>query len=716
MDGGLLMSSPATQLTGLQGNRVNGNGTVQAGGLRGIPARLQALWRWLTEPAAAIQQPERRRQAQFLAGLLVFILPLSVLAALTPHLVAPTSHHWFSGDFLVALATIGLLTVTYALSRTRHYRLAIWLAVVLTFVAIYLLAIPDDSPTDVYLLAYLTLPLLVSSVLLPSRAVFILAAANTLAVLGFAAAMPAALAREVFQLAIYATVLFVSVLLAVRHRDRLERDRLAQLAASEERFRNVLENSQDALYRLNYGTGTFDYISPAINDLLGLTPEAVIAGGPDGLHQRLHPADQALASHWQEPPTPVLNGKTVSCTEYRLQDREGHYHWLSDRHTLVCDQAGLPRFLVGSMRDITAEKAATEALGQSEATNRAIVSAIPDLMVRVAADGTYLSVSTTEHPTLRWDPATFLGRRVDDVMPPQTAETVMACLRRALQTGDVQTLEYQLPSASGETLDIEARFARISDDEVLVIKRDVTERQQAAASALALAVEKERARTLARFIGDASHVLKSPITTMKVSLAVLKKSADPEAQQRHLDILEAQALHLEGLLNDMIHMFRLDSSPDLDLQPHRLDSLVGEVVAAHEPLAERAGLTIAYSPAVEAALVRADRQELVRALSVLVTNALHYVPADGRLSLWTFTEDRQAVITLQDAGVDLSADHPLGTYRADKTMTGDQGGMRLGLSIAFKIVSAHGGTITVDGAPDGGSRCRITLPLADEDA
>ena len=119
---------------------------------------------------------------------------------------------------------------------------------------------------------------------------------------------------------------------------------------------------------------------------------------------------------------------------------------------------------------------------------------------------------------------------------------------------------------------------------------------------------------------------------------------------------------------------------------------------------------------MEAALVRADRQELGRALSVLVTNALHYVSANGQLSLWTSTEDRQAVITLQDAGVDLTADHPLGTYRADKTMTGDQGGMRLGLSIAFKIVSAHGGTITVDAAPEGGSRCRITLPLAGEAA
>lgn len=120
-------------------------------------------------------------------------------------------------------------------------------------------------------------------------------------------------------------------------------------------------------------------------------------------------------------------------------------------------------------------KKAEEALRKSEARNRAMVEAIPDLIFRLDRKGVFLDYNAPEELLAR-PPAEFLGRHLADVLPEIAGEADRA-LGRALATGKMQNFEYRLEAPSGWR-DFEARLVPIGEDEALAIVRDITERKR----------------------------------------------------------------------------------------------------------------------------------------------------------------------------------------------------------------------------------------------
>ncbi|MEM9539703.1 MAG: PAS domain S-box protein [Cyanobacteria bacterium P01_E01_bin.42] len=137
--------------------------------------------------------------------------------------------------------------------------------------------------------------------------------------------------------------------------------------------------------------------------------------------------------------------------------------------------------IIGITRDITDRKQAELELRRSEAKQRALIEAIPDLLIRMRADGTYLEmvcggrVEEVFRPDMRGGAA-----NIYNTMPQDKAEERMRHIARALATGESQTYEYQLVLAE-KTLEEEARIVPYDDDEVLVMIRDIGDRKRAEA-------------------------------------------------------------------------------------------------------------------------------------------------------------------------------------------------------------------------------------------
>ncbi|MGK7871767.1 MAG: PAS domain S-box protein [Xenococcaceae cyanobacterium] len=125
-------------------------------------------------------------------------------------------------------------------------------------------------------------------------------------------------------------------------------------------------------------------------------------------------------------------------------------------------------------QDITERKQAEEALRESEAKNRAILNAIPDLMFRISSDGIFLDFKAVKDEELFVPSSKFLGKKVPEVMPAQTAQQTMYYVEQALKTGEIQIFEYPLPMRSG-IRNYEARIVVSGENEVLGIVRDITE-------------------------------------------------------------------------------------------------------------------------------------------------------------------------------------------------------------------------------------------------
>jgi PAS domain S-box-containing protein len=128
--------------------------------------------------------------------------------------------------------------------------------------------------------------------------------------------------------------------------------------------------------------------------------------------------------------------------------------------------------------DITARKQAEQALRTSEAQNRALLNAIPDLMIRMTKDGTYLDFRPAKNFKTVVSGSDFIGKSIYEIMPPQVSRQRMQYVEQALSTGNPQTYEFQLV-ADGSVYEQEARIVVCGEDEVLVIVRDITERKQA---------------------------------------------------------------------------------------------------------------------------------------------------------------------------------------------------------------------------------------------
>ncbi len=130
------------------------------------------------------------------------------------------------------------------------------------------------------------------------------------------------------------------------------------LRESEARFRSVLDNSRDVIYRLNAQTGRYEYISPSAETVVGISLDELMELDIEASHAMIHPDDLPAMQ------TMVARLEDTGCgeLEYRQRAKNGDYHWISNRMSLIKDSAGLPLYRDGNIRDITERKLAEAAL------------------------------------------------------------------------------------------------------------------------------------------------------------------------------------------------------------------------------------------------------------------------------------------------------------------------------------------------------------------
>jgi PAS domain S-box-containing protein len=126
------------------------------------------------------------------------------------------------------------------------------------------------------------------------------------------------------------------------------------LQESEARFRSVLDNSQDVIYRLNLQTGRYEYISPSVETVVGFSPDELMVQDADALLAMIHPDDLPALLEMMV----CLEDTGQGALEYRQLSKKGDYRWISNHMSLIKDRNGQPLYRDGNIRDITERKLA----------------------------------------------------------------------------------------------------------------------------------------------------------------------------------------------------------------------------------------------------------------------------------------------------------------------------------------------------------------------
>ena len=144
-------------------------------------------------------------------------------------------------------------------------------------------------------------------------------------------------------------------------------ERTEALQKSEAGFREVLDNSRDVLYKFNLKTGLYEYVSPAISQLLGVSAQEYIQGGIELVLSLLHPEDKTLVHEHFDILLNYSKNKDIQKTlEYRMNNPVTGYRWLSDNRVIVYDSNRVAESVIGNIRDITESKLQEQLLHRSQ--------------------------------------------------------------------------------------------------------------------------------------------------------------------------------------------------------------------------------------------------------------------------------------------------------------------------------------------------------------
>ncbi len=216
-----------------------------------------------------------------------------------------------------------------------------------------------------------------------------------------------------------------------------------------------------------------------------------------------------------------------------------------------------------------------------------------------------------------------------------------------------------------------------------------------------------------RFVADASHELRAPLTTIKGNLEFLLRAPDlpPAERTEALADALAEASRMGRLVNDLLALARADSGQQLNPQPVALANLLADLWQESLPRAGGVQLTLGR---LDDVMVWGDPDRLRQLAVILIDNALKYTPAGGRVEISLLRRRDCAELRVADTGIGIDPEdlpHIFARFfRADKARARDDGGVGLGLAIAKAVVDLHGGTIEAASTPGQGSVFTVTLP------
>lgn len=480
-------------------------------------------------------------------------------------------------------------------------------------------------------------------------------------------------------------------------------------------------------------TGRVVRVNSATTELTGFTEDELL-GRP--VWERLTPA-------WRIPLVQELfsapDGSAIpSSREADVLQKDGGILRIVWNNSLVRDEAGVPRHVVFTGIDVTAERHAAGLV------NHLLEAAIATALVGIDVRGRITIFNSGAQRLLGYAAEEVIGTSFLDLLDPdelaaRTARSTQPNTFDALTAGigphgETQPRDWTWLGKDGTRHTVSMTLSLSGDAYLaqrgfLCVGRDVTEQRHSqemlikALETERTAVERLRRLDVAKdeFVSTVSHELRTPVTSIIGYTELLKDGSIVEpvpAQLAYLDKITRNGERLTAICNDLLLLSGLDTG-GLVAQHTEVDlvEVARQVRDGLEPILVGRDLRVELELPTEPVVVVGDRDQLERVLVNLAGNAVKFTEDGGDIRIRLVRDEHRghAVLMVRDTGLGIPADEQGEVFRKFFRSSTAQDlaipGTGLGLSIAHGIVTAHGGHLDLESAHQEGTTLTVQLPL-----
>jgi PAS domain S-box-containing protein len=482
------------------------------------------------------------------------------------------------------------------------------------------------------------------------------------------------------------------------------------LRETQERLQAILDYAPAVIY-LKDAAGKFVLANHGLEDLLGV-PFEQIRGRIDA---DFFPPEVAAELAAQDLQVRESQRPLAREMEIVVGGRPRTYF---DIKFPIFDASGEAVGVCAIATDITARKQAEIALRVSEQRHRSVVDALEEGVLLHDMSGTVIAANHSA--------AEMVGLPIEEIVGKVPSELPMRLVRedgtpfpederpgyRAIATGQPQLgIVAGHPRSDGELRWLSINCNPIIDPQ--------SGEAFAVAASFADITEQRRAESLKEeFFALVSHELRTPLTSIAGYLELLldpDESALDEMQRHFLCVVDRNARRLQRLVGDLLFVAQFEAGKlSLETTPTSLKDVAAEAVESARPRADDLGIELRLN-AEDVPPVDGDAGRLGQTLDNLISNALKFTPAGGRVDVRVIDRRDRIVIEVADTGLGIAHDEQGRLFerffRTSSATAQAIPGVGLGLSISKAIVEGHGGSIDVSSQEGRGTTFTLELPV-----
>jgi PAS domain S-box-containing protein len=466
-------------------------------------------------------------------------------------------------------------------------------------------------------------------------------------------------------------------------------------------------------------------ISENILKIMGTSAEDCVADA-DYWRRNVHPDDVQLV--YEEFRNTLEVGESTQ--EYRLKHRTGGWRWVRDERMLQRDRTGKPQFILGKLDDITEHKDTEDRLRALDARFFEIMNLSNDAIISVDGEQRIILFNEAAEKAFGYRTDEMIGKSLDILIPErrQTAHRL-----HIEEFGNDQDAARRMHSLRGEVVGVrkdgsefpaEASISKVVtlDDPIFVaMLRDISDRKQ---SALALegALNEARQGDVAKqeFLANMTYEFRTPLNAiLGFSSLIEREMFGPLGNKRYneyIRFISSSGRHLLNLVDSVLSISRMETKREaLMFDDVEIKLVIQDAITEMLGEIKGKGLAIEIENHNEIGSIRADKLTIRQVILNVLSNAVKFTPAGGRIKVSARIEPKGEVeICIADNGIGIAAENIKKVMapfaQSDDAQHGSQGGAGVGLPISRALVEMHGGSIRIESESGEGTTVRIMLP------